>query len=70
MSGYIYILYILDTNINLYNKSLSLCVCPLMGAKTESPTGKRVVPSDAKFCEGEKWLKNGEKRSIITPKIN
>ena len=43
--------------------SVCVCVCPPIGAKTDGPTGKRVVPSDAEFYEGEK-------RPMITSKIN
>ena len=47
-------------SLYLLNKSLSLSVCvfcPLIGAKTDGPTEKRVVLLDAKSRDGKKRQK-------------
>ena len=51
----------------LLNKTLSLSVCvfPLIEAEANGPTGKRMVPLDAKLHKGEKWLKISSKNNHI-----
>ena len=44
------------------------CVSPLIGTKTDSPTGKQMVLSNAESRDREKWAKNRGKSLKITPK--